>query len=142
MRKSTPGLLWVSIAALAIMTVWFLLLGFKGLSGYTTLSAGVSEQSIEELSLSYFRDYSILFLGTAILSVLLLVGLVLGRRWGYVLSLIYVLFAIAFSFGQGPSQGIMTALMFAPVVVPVLICTKFFFRSEMPDSASQEPEEA
>lgn len=138
MRKSIPGLLWLSIAALGIMTVWFLLVGFKGLSAHATLSAGVSEQG--DQLLAGFKARSILALLAAILSVLLLVGLVLGRKWGYVLTLVYVLLGIAVAFRQGAPQAMMTIIIFAPVIVPMFICTRFFFPGEMPDSVNEESE--
>jgi hypothetical protein len=143
-RKSIPRLLWLSIAALGIMTVWYLLMAFRTSLACSTVSRalsahaalrGVSQQG--QQTLARLESYSVFALRTAILSVLLLVGLALGRKWGYVLTLVYVLLAIALPFGQGSVQRIMAALIFVPVVVPMLICSRFFFPREIPGTAAE-----
>ena len=134
MRKSIPRLLWLSIACLGIIAIYCLLTGLRGLSAHAKLITHAQDGSF----LANLQALSILTVLAGVLSVVLLVGLLLGSKWGYVLTLVSVLFGVAIAFYQGALQGMMTVIMFAPVVVPMVICTRFFFLSETPDTETKE----
>ena len=139
MGKSIPRLLWLSIAGLAMMTAWQLILLFDSLLLYPDVSASVHGETSR-----YIAIFRILLIGSVlavILGVSSIAGLARGWKWGYVLTLVYAVLGIGYSFWEPtPSERVMIILIFVIVLVPVLICTRFFFRSQVPDSVNQEQE--
>ena len=134
MRKSIPRLLWLSIVWLGIIGIYCLLTGLRGLWVHPRLITHAQDPS-------FLQNPETLFILTGLFGVLcaiLLVGLVLGSKWAYLLTLVCAVLAVALAFYQGALQGMMTVIMFVPVVVPMVICTRFFFPGETPDAVTEE----
>ena len=134
MRKSIPGLLWLSIVWLGIIGIYCLLTGLRGLWVHPRLITHAQDGSF----LANVGPLSILTVLSGVLCAVLSVGLLLGSKWAYVLTLVCAVLAVALAFCQDAAQGIMTVIMFVPVVVPMVICTRFFFPSETPDTVTEE----
>jgi hypothetical protein len=110
MERRIPSVLWIGIAALGVMTLMQLLLGGQRSSNVLLVSA--------------------------ILDAVLLAGLLLGHKWAYVAVLILGAGALVLPFttlGRNPGQALLTLLLNALVIVPVLMATRFFFPAR-PDS--------
>lgn len=113
-KMRIPGLLWIAIAALGVMTFIHLLLAFK--------------------------TGSPAFFGAVVLEVILVVGLVHGRKWAYVLLFVFSVLGVAVSLSSGLQAGLGVLVGNAIVVIPMVICTRFFFATGRATPQSQEPE--
>lgn len=99
-EKEIPGPLWIALISLSVMVVLKVLFAFK--------------------------------VGPAILidaawSGALLVGLYLGHKWAYVLTIVFVAIGTISSLSKGIGNGLTILLLDCLVLVPVLICTEYFF---------------
>ncbi len=104
MERKIPPVLWIGIAALAVMTLMHLLIGVQ-------------------------RGSSVLLV-SAILDAVLLAGLLLGYKWAYVVVLVLGAGLLVLPFttmGRNPEQMLLTLFLNGLVIVPVLIATRFFF---------------
>jgi uncharacterized membrane protein len=109
-RRELPSLLWVALISLGVMVV---------------------------LKIAFAVVASPLLLIDAALSAGLLVGIYLGHRWAYVLTIVFCILGTALGFSAGPVQGLLTLVLDCLVLVPVLLCTRYFFQR----SANQMGEE-
>ena len=112
-KQTPPAPLWVAVGALAIITL------------LTMVSAT-------------YRNLAVA-LGSAVLNVALLVGLVRAHKWAYVLTLLLSVTGIAVSFYKSPAQGLAVLLGDAFVLVPVLLSTSYFFPEKYPANSSHDP---
>lgn len=101
MRRDIPGVLWIAIVALAVITVLTLLSLPKSRSLVPLVAAGCN--------------------------VGLLVGLVMGQKWAYVLTVVFSVVGVAVAFGKGASHGLAVLVGNGLVLLPVLFSTRFFF---------------
>ena len=101
MRRDMPGTLWVAIVALAVITL-------------ATLAAALKMRPLVPL------------VGSACNAVLL-IGLVRGQKWAYVLTVVFCVLGVAVGFAKGCSYGLGVLFGNGIVLVPVLLCTDFFF---------------
>lgn len=101
MTSRIPPAMWVAIVALGFITLMTLFLAVaKG---------------------------SLLNLITAGLNAALLLGLADGRKWAYVLTIVFSVLGAGFAFYHSGHQGMGVLLVNGLVAVPVLISTSFFF---------------
>jgi len=100
MGKPIPGVLWIAIVSLALMIV------FKVVFAFVTKPV---------------------ILVDATLSAILLVGLVRGHKWAYVLTLAGVVIGTVTGLNKGIETGVGILVVDCLVLIPVLICTDFFF---------------
>lgn len=68
-----------------------------------------------------------LILIDATLSAILLVGLVFGHRWAYVLTLVFTVVGTVSGLSKGIQSGITVLVLDCLVLIPVLVCTSFVF---------------
>ena len=104
-RKVIPGVLWIALISLGLMVfgkVAFALVGHP------------------------------IILIDAALSGALLVGLYLGHKWAYVLTIIFVAIGTARGFSKSISFGLAVIVLGCLVLVPILLCTGYYFRTEEP----------
>ncbi len=104
MKRDIPGVLWISIAALAL----FSLLTLFGM----------------------LRNGSLALLGAVTCNIVILIGLVMGKKWAYALTLVFSVLGAIAAFAKGPTSGLSVLAGNALVVVPVLLSTSFFFPPE------------
>jgi hypothetical protein len=102
-ERKIPGLLWIAVSALGIITV---------LTLYSALTRGSAAS-----------------FAAVVCNLALMLGLVPGHRWAYGLLIVFAVAGVAVSFGQGASQGLMVLIGNAVVVVPVLLSTRYFSRA-------------
>lgn len=112
-RSGVPAVLWISIIALGIITLLTLIFG---------LSRGW-----------------VVALASAGLDGAILIGLLLGHRWAYVTLIILSIVGVAAAFSQGAGHGLAVMIGNGIVVVPVLLCTDFFFPRRGEASCSSNP---
>lgn len=104
MKKNIPGPLWVAIVALGIISL---------------------------LTLLSVRKGSVLVpLVAVVCNIALLLGLVRGHKWAYVLTIVFSVLGVAVGFAKSPSYGLAILLGNGLVLLPVLICTRYFFPVE------------
>ena len=108
-----PGVLWIAIFTLGIITI-------------LTLFSGLARGSVAVLL-------------AAVCNLGLLLGLVLGHKWAYVLTIVFAVAGVAVAFGKSAAQGLVVLIGNAVVVVPVLLSTRYFFPPEPPAELSREP---
>jgi len=116
-QRNIPGVLWISIIPLGIITL-------------LTLMSGVSRGSPAALVAGG-------------LNTLILVGLLLGHRWAYILLMVFAIAGVAVAFSRSSAQGAVVLIGNGIVVVPVWLSTHYFFgRSEQDVSVqpSSNPE--
>ncbi len=101
MERQIPSTLWIGVAALGAMTLIQLQVGVQ--KGSDTL------------------------LIAAILDAVLLAGLLLGRKWAYLVVLATAIPGSIVMFGRNPGQAVVNLLLNSLVVVPVILSTRFFF---------------
>ncbi|MEJ2705699.1 MAG: hypothetical protein P8Z79_24950, partial [Sedimentisphaerales bacterium] len=99
-EKEVPGLLWIALISLSVMVVLKVLFVFT--------------------------------VGPAILidaawSGALLVGLYLGHKWAYVLTIVFVAIGTVSGLSKGIGNGLTILLLDCLVLVPVLMCKEYFF---------------
>ena len=100
MEKKIPGPLWIALISLSVMVVLKVLFAFM--------------------------------VGPAILidaawSGVLLVGLYLGHKWAYVLTIVTIAIGTVLGFSKGVANGLGILVLDCLVLVPVLVCTEYFF---------------
>lgn len=100
MKKSIPGPLWIATVSLALMVLGKVLSAFK-------------------VGPAVLID--------AVLSGVLLVGIVLGQKWAYVLTIVFTVLGTIGGFGKGIQAGIGVLILDCLVLLPVLLCTAHFF---------------
>jgi hypothetical protein len=111
MDKDIPGPLWIAIVSLGLMVVGKIVAAFGGRP---------------------------VILIDAVLSGALLVGIVLGRKWAYVLTFVSVVLGTATGLSKNVGAGITILVVDCLVLVPVLICTSYFFPKSHPFPAEQQ----
>jgi hypothetical protein len=99
-HRKVPGVLWIALISLALMVL---------------------------MKLAYISKTGPVVLVDAALSAALLVGLYLGHKWAYILTIIFVLLGTISALTKGFGQGIVVLLIDCLVLVPVLLCTNYFF---------------
>ncbi|MCX7011599.1 MAG: hypothetical protein NTW86_03365 [Candidatus Sumerlaeota bacterium] len=100
-----PGILWIALAALALMTLGRALWYLRGV-----LHTGRDDVALVE----------------AILCGALFVGLFYGHRWAYWLTFVFVLVEVAIGFHWHWHGALRNLLMDLLVLLPVLICRDYF----------------
>ncbi|HWI57251.1 MAG TPA: hypothetical protein VNZ22_08490 [Bacillota bacterium] len=103
-KRTIPAPLWVTIVALGVITLLTLL--------------------------SLLQSNLLARFAAAVCNLALMVGLVLGHKWAYVLTIVVSVLGVAVGFGKGFSSGLVMLLGNGLVVVPVLLSTRFFFPAE------------
>ena len=118
MKKRIPNPLWVSIVALGLITLLHVVMAFK--TGSVALFVSVA------------------------IEVALIVGLVLGHKWAYIVILVFAGLGVAVSIAQDIRQGLAVLVANAVVVLPMVLCTKFFFpkRDDGPESEGPQQTQA
>ncbi|MCU0913238.1 MAG: hypothetical protein MUC88_01590 [Planctomycetes bacterium] len=101
MKGPIPSFLWIAIVAL-------------GLIACVHLGLAVQRGSVS-------------LLAAAGCEVVLIVGLVQGRKWALVVSLVFAALGTAFGFGHGLANGLGVLIGNALVVVPLILCRDFFY---------------
>jgi hypothetical protein len=101
MKQEVPVPLWVAIVTLGLIS----LLTF----------------------LSLLKGFSLVPLVTVACNIALMVGLYCGHKWAYIVTMVFSTIGVAFAFGKSASQGLAVLFGNGLVVVPVLLCTRFFF---------------
>jgi len=99
-ERQIPGPLWIALISLSIMVVLKVLFVFK---------------------------VGPVILIDAALSGALLVGLYLGHKWAYVLTIVFVAFGTVSGLSKSSTHGLTILALDCLVLVPVLMCTGFFF---------------
>lgn len=100
--QSPPACLFIGLAALAILTV---------LGLFSAMARGSATGFV-----------------AVICNLALLLGLLLGHRWAYVLLILFSIAGIAVAFSRGAGTGLLVLLGNAVVVLPVLWSTSYFFQ--------------
>ena len=100
MKKSIPGPLWVAIVSCGLM-----ILG----------------------KIASIGKIGPIILVDAALTALLLFGLIRGHKWAYVLTIVFVVLGTLLGFRKGAQTGMVILVFDCLVLIPVLICTKYFF---------------
>lgn len=99
-EKEIPGPLWIALISLAVMVVLKVLFVFQ---------VGPA------------------ILIDAALSGALLVGLYLGHKWAYVLTIVFIAVGTVLGLSKSLANGLTILALDCLVLVPVLMCTEFFF---------------
>ena len=98
--KEIPGPLWIALISLSVMIVLKVLFAFK---------------------------VGPVILIDAALSGALLVGLYLGHKWAYVLTIVFVAIGTVSGLSKSSNNGLIILALDCLVLVPMLMCTEFFF---------------
>lgn len=107
MERQIPGPLWIAIISLGMMVF-----------GKVIAAMIVSP----------------LILIDAVLSGILLFGLIKGQRWAYVLTFIGVVIGTILGLSQSVQSGLIVLMLDCLVLVPVLLCTDYFFPKDIVES--------
>lgn len=99
-ERQIPGTLWIALISLSAMVLLKVLFAFK---------------------------VGPVILIDAALSGALLVGLYLGHKWAYVLTIVFVAFGTVSGLSKSVGHGLTILIVDCLVLVPVLMCTEFFF---------------
>jgi hypothetical protein len=99
-ERSIPGVLWIALVSLAVMTLFHLVLGLAR----------------PRLLLAALLDGALLW------------GLFRGFRWAYVLTVLFCGLGAAVSIARNLQGGLAVLLLNALVLVPVLLSTDYYFR--------------
>lgn len=108
MKNTIPGLLWIAIISLGLMVV--------GKVGFA------------------FTVGPLILVDAALTGVLLL-GIIMGHRWAYILTLVLSVIGTISGLSKGLPSGIAVLVLDCLVLVPVLLCTSYFFPKR--DSAAR-----
>jgi hypothetical protein len=102
-KPAPPGVLFIGLLALGIITVLrlFSAMARPSLAGFFAVVCNLG----------------------------LILGLLLGHRWAYVVLILFSIAGIAVAFGRSASQGLFVLLGDGIVVIPVILCTHYFFSS-------------
>ena len=106
MRRRRPAVLWVALVAL-------------GLISLGQIGAG-------------FQRAPAIFLVSAVLNVALLIGLYLGHRWAYVLTLLFCVAGAVSGFVTKPSSGLLILAINGLLVAMPVILSSAYFCSDVP----------
>jgi len=101
MQRRVPGRLWIGLVALALFSV-------------IQLGVGLTQGKAE------------LLIAVAI-NVALLIGLYLGHRWAYIALMSFSFLGVVVSASHNAVGGLIVLLLNGFVVVPVALCTGYFF---------------
>ena len=101
MKRPVPPLLWIAIAAFGLIACVKFVFALR--HGPATLLISVLVDAV------------------------LAIGLVHGRKWAYVLTIILSALGTAVSMGKGIEVGLGVLIGNAIIVVPLVLCTSFFF---------------
>lgn len=112
-RKIRPAL-WISIAALGIMSLIQLVIGVQ-------------------------RGSEVLFVAV-VLNLVLLAGLLYGRKWAYVATLVFAVSGLVVALGRNAEQAMAVLVGNGLVIVPMIISTRFFFPGRPCDSVAEKTE--
>lgn len=112
-KQTPPACLFIALFALAIITV---------LGLFSALARG-----------------SIPGCAAVVCNLALILGLVLGHRWAYVLVILFSVAGIAVVFNRSASQGVLVLIGDAFVLVPVLLSTRCFIPGETTTEVSRKP---
>lgn len=107
MKKTIPGPLWVAIISLGLMVVGKICFAFK---------------------------LGPLILVDAAISGLLLLGIILGHKWAYFLAILFTVLGTITGLRKGITSGMIILMADCLVVIPVLVCTNYFFAGKAPPS--------
>jgi hypothetical protein len=99
-RENIPPVLWIGLISLALMVIGKVLFAFS-------------------LGPRLLLD--------AVLSGALLVGLYLGHRWAYVLTIVFTALGTIVTLTKGVEHGLAVLLGDCLVLVPVILSTDYFF---------------
>ena len=99
-RKQIPGVLWIGLVSLGIM-VLLKLVAVVSVGPRILIDAG--------------------------LSAALLVGLCLGHKWAYILTIVLVVLGTVFALSKGAAYGLLVLILDCLVLVPVVLSTDYFF---------------
>jgi len=99
-EREIPGVLWIALVSLGLMVVG---------------------------KLFFVSHFGGLILVDAVLSGGLLIGLYLGHRWAYILTIVFVALGTIGAFSKGFQQGLTVLVLDCLVLVPVLMCREYFF---------------
>ena len=69
----------------------------------------------------------------------LLLGLLLGHRWAYVLVIVFAIAGAVVAFGRGGNHGLFVLLGNGVVVLPVIFSSRYFFPHETVAGNSSKP---
>lgn len=100
MTRQIPGPLWIAVISLGLMVL-----------GKVIAALAVNP----------------LFLIDAVLSGILLLGLIKGRPWAYVLTFFAVVIGTILGLTQSVQNGLIVLMLDCLVLVPVLMTTDYFF---------------
>jgi hypothetical protein len=99
-EKEIPGPLWIALISLAVMVV---------------------------LKVLFVFHVGPAILIDAALSGALLVGLYFGHKWAYVLTIVFVAIGTVSGLSKGIGSGLTILVLDCLVLVPVVMCTEYFF---------------
>ena len=111
MKRRIPGPLWIAIVSLGLMVIGKIIAAFV-VTPLVLIDAG--------------------------LSALLLLGIILGHRWAYIVTIVFVAYGTIVSFFNSIQAGLIVLVLDCLVLVPVLVCTRYYF----PPSKATSPDEA
>ena len=105
-NNKIPGPLWIAIVSLSIMVLCKIAFAFTS---------------------------SPLLLIDAVFSALLLYGLLMKRQWAYGFTIAFTILGTAWAMQHGLSYGMTVLVMDCLVLIPVLMCTHFFYPKKAND---------
>ncbi len=108
MKQEIPALLWLAIISLGLMVL--------GKIGFVFKVGPV-------------------ILVDALLSGALLVGIIYGHKWAFVLTIIGAVFGIITGFIKGAEIGIVILILDCLVLIPVLMSRSYFFPDSQPQNS-------
>jgi hypothetical protein len=113
MERKIPSTLWIGVAALGARMLIQLLVGVQGGEDFLFVAA--------------------------ILDAVFLAGLLLGRKWAYIGTLVFAVGGPLALLGRNPAQAITALLLNSLVVVPVILSTRFFFPASRDNLDAEKP---
>ena len=112
-KRTPPAQLFLGLLALAILTV---------LGLFSAIARGS------------FAGFAAVACNLA-----LLLGLLLGHRWAYVLVIVFAIAGAVVAFGRGGNHGQFVLLGNGVVVLPVIFSSRYFFPHETVAGNSSKP---
>ncbi|HUT30595.1 MAG TPA: hypothetical protein VMX13_12445 [Sedimentisphaerales bacterium] len=112
-NRGIPGVLWIGLVSLGIM-VLFKLAAVFSVGPRILVDAGISAA--------------------------LLVGLYLGHKWAYILTIVFVVLGTVFALSKGAGYGLLVLVLDCLVLVPVVLSTEYFFFKNGANSGNRETE--
>jgi len=110
-NKRIPGVLWIALISLGVMVLLKLVAALK---------------------------VGPLILIDVALSTVLLVGLYLGHRWAYFLTIVFTVLGTAIALSKGAGHGLAVLIGDCLVLVPVILSTDYFFFKKEANRSSGE----